>query len=104
MIICMIDEILRGTNTEERIAASTAILRYIVGKNCLAVVASHDIELTELLKADYQNYHFREKLHAKDVAFDYKLYEGASVSKNAIKLLEYVGFPQEIIINAREMI
>lgn len=28
----------------------------------------------------------------------------ASVSKNAIKLLEYVGFPQEIITNAREMI
>jgi len=100
----MIDEILRGTNTEESIAASTAILRYIVGKNCLAVVASHDIELTELLKPDYQNVHFREKLHAKDVTFDYKLHEGASVSKNAIKLLEYVGFPQEIIINAREMI
>ena len=103
-ILCMIDEILRGTNTEERIAASTAILKYIVDKNCIAVVASHDIELTQLLSADYLNYHFREKLHAKDIAFDYKLYEGASVSKNAIKLLEYVGFPQEIIKAARDMV
>lgn len=103
-IICMIDEILRGTNTEERIAASTAILKYIVDRNCIAVVASHDIELTQLLSADYLNYHFREKLHAKDVAFDYTLYEGASISKNAIKLLEYVGFPQEIIKAARDMV
>lgn len=48
-VFCVIDEILRGTNTEERIAASAAILEYLYEKNCIAVVATHDIELTRLL-------------------------------------------------------
>lgn len=36
-------------------------------------------------------------MEENDILFDYKLYEGASYSKNAIKLLKYVGFPDEII-------
>ena len=99
-IICTIDEILRGTNTKERIAASTAILRYLCKKNCIAVVASHDIELTRILDKIYANYHFREQIKDNDIIFDYKIYDGASTSSNAIKLLDYIGFPEEIITEA----
>lgn len=102
LVICAIDEILRGTNTDERIAASASILRFLYKKNCIAFVASHDIELTQTLDKIYDNYHFREQMHEKDIAFDYKIYKGASTSKNAIKLLEYVGFPDEIIAEARK--
>lgn len=101
LVICAIDEILRGTNTEERIAASASILGYLGKKNSIAIVASHDIELTQILKNTYDNYHFREKIQEKDIVFDYKIYDGATTSKNAIKLLEYVGFPDEIIAEAR---
>ncbi|MEG0379769.1 MAG: DNA mismatch repair protein MutS, partial [Eubacterium sp.] len=59
---CFIDEILKGTNTIERIAASAAVMRYLHETNCLCMVASHDIELTELLKSDYANYHFSEQI------------------------------------------
>ena len=48
-MVCAIDEILRGTNTKERIAASAAILRYLEERNCLVLVASHDMELVDLL-------------------------------------------------------
>ncbi|MDF2821378.1 MAG: mismatch repair protein MutS domain protein [Clostridiales bacterium] len=102
LVICAIDEILRGTNTEERIAASASILEFICKKNCIAIVASHDIELTQILANDYDNFHFQEYIQDNDIMFDYKINVGASTSKNAIRLLEYVGFPEEIIWNARE--
>lgn len=102
-VICVIDEILRGTNTEERIAASASILRFLYKKNCIAIVASHDIELTQILDNIYDNYHFTEQMKERDITFDYKIYNGPSNSKNAIKLLKYVGFPDEIIAEARNI-
>ncbi len=101
LLICAIDEILRGTNTEERIAASSAILKFLDKRNCIALVASHDIELTTILHQTYENYHFCEIIQEKDIVFDYQIHKGATTTKNAIKLLEYVGFPDEIILEAR---
>lgn len=98
--ICAIDEILRGTNTGERIRASRAILEYLKDKNCIALVATHDKELTELLKEDYLNFHFCEEIGEDDIVFSYRIMEGPSTSQNAIKLLEYAGFPGEIIAAA----
>jgi len=46
--ICYIDEILRGTNTVERIAASAAVLGWLAERDCLCIAASHDIELRKL--------------------------------------------------------
>jgi hypothetical protein len=100
-IICIIDEILRGTNTEERIAASASILKYLYNKNCFPMVASHDIELTQALDDLYDNYYFTEQMQRKDVIFDYKIYSGVSRSKNAIRLLSSIGFPEEIVQEAK---
>ena len=44
LTVCAIDEILRGTNTGERIRSSRAILEYLSDKNCIALVATHDRE------------------------------------------------------------
>lgn len=100
--ICIVDEILRGTNTRERIAASRAIMEYLCQENCLGMVASHDQELTVLLQDAYDNYHFSEEIGQQDIVFDYKLYPGPANSQNAIRLLEYVGFPEKIIADAKE--
>jgi hypothetical protein len=97
-----IDEILRGTNTIERIAASYAVLEWLNGQNCLCVTASHDIELTHLLAASYDNYHFREKVTTDGVLFDYKLKTGPSTTRNAIKLLSVMDFGAEIVAQAEE--
>lgn len=95
--VCAIDEILRGTNTGERIRASRAILEYLKDKNCIALVATHDKELTELLGDAYLNYHFSEEIGEDDIAFSYKIMEGPATSQNAVKLLEFAGFPKGII-------
>ena len=100
-LVCVIDEILRGTNTEERIAASASILEFLDQSHCLAIVASHDIELTRMLKDQYTNYYFKETMRGRDVTFDYTIYSGSAVSKNAIKLLEVVGFPEIIVSRAQ---
>ena len=99
-ILCFIDEVLRGTNTLERIAASSRILASITEKNTLCFAATHDIELTYILENLYSNYHFREKVEGSRVLFDYKLYEGRAVSRNAIKLLKLLGYSEDIITEA----
>ncbi|MFP3154670.1 hypothetical protein LQZ18_09640 [Lachnospiraceae bacterium ZAX-1] len=103
LAVCIVDEILRGTNTEERIAASVAILDYLNNQNCLAIVASHDIKISELLEGKFRNCHFNEVIDKKDICFDYKVKMGVSKTKNAIKLLRYVGFPEEIVKNAEDL-
>lgn len=101
--LCIIDEILRGTNTKERIASSKAILDYLERQNCLVMVASHDFELTVLMEGIYDNYHFTEQIKEDDIYFDYKLHSGAVSSGNAIRLLEFMKFPEEIVREAENV-
>lgn len=102
--VCFIDEILRGTNTPERIAASTAVLRVLHQTESLCLVASHDVELTRILDEVYENYHFSEHFEKKEVIFDYLLKEGPSKTRNAIRLLEYMGFDEQVVSDARTML
>lgn len=99
-ILCFVDEVLRGTNTAERIAASTQILKSISLRNALCFAATHDIELTHILEKYYENYHFEEKIENNNVLFDYRLIKGRANSRNAIKLLGMMGYSQEIIDKA----
>ncbi len=99
-ILCFIDEVLRGTNTLERIAASSRILSTLARKNTMVFAATHDIELTQILDKDYSNYHFQERIEDDQILFDYKLYKGKAISKNAIKLLNMMGYSKEIIVSA----
>ena len=99
-VLCFVDEVLRGTNTVERIAASTQILKSLTGKNILCFAATHDIELTDLLKNDFDNYHFEEDIRDGDVVFNYQLMKGKATTRNAIKLLEIMGYDEEIIEKA----
>lgn len=52
---------LKGTNTTEQIAASSQYYHFYHEKsNFRVIAATHDIELAELLKQRYENYHFNE--------------------------------------------
>lgn len=102
-ILCFVDEVLRGTNTVERVAASTQILKSFAGKNTLCFAATHDIELTTLLENEYDNYHFEEEVVDGDVLFNYELREGKARTRNAIKLLSVMGYDREIIDKAENM-
>lgn len=102
-VLCFVDEVLRGTNTVERIAASTEILKFLTdsGVNCFA--ATHDIELTQLLKDRYDLYHFEGNVSDNDVHFDYVLKKGPATNRNAIKLLGVLGYDRSLIDNAQNL-
>lgn len=99
----VIDEILKGTNTIERISSSYSVLDFLTNYSTFVCAATHDLELTELLKSKYQNYHFKETVTDRDIVFDYMLREGPSDTRNAIKMLEYYGYESSIIIKANRM-
>ena len=99
-VLCFIDEVLRGTNTVERIAASSEILKYLKDKNVLCFAATHDIELTAILSGCYDNYHFQEEVTDSDVSFNFKLFKGPATTRNAIKLLKMIGYDASIIKGA----
>ncbi len=101
-VLCFVDEVLRGTNTVERIAASSRILASISEANAICFAATHDIELTYMLDAYYQNYHFEEQVKENRISFDYRLKSGRATSQNAIKLLKLMGYPETMIQNAEE--
>jgi len=100
--LCFIDEVLRGTNTVERIAASSQVLHYLSNANCLCIAATHDIELTYILENSYDNYHFRENFIDNEITFDYILHNGRSNTRNAIKLLKYMGYNEAIVNQAEQ--
>ncbi len=99
-VLCFVDEVLRGTNTVERIAASTQILRSLADTNITCFAATHDIEVTDLLQDCYDNYHFEEEVRDGDIFFNYRLLSGKATTRNAIKLLEHMGYDAEIVQKA----
>ena len=101
-MLCFVDEVLRGTNTIERISASAQILKSLSKKQVLCFAATHDIELTHMLENEYSNYHFQEEIQENDILFNYELYRGRAVSRNAIKLLSIIGYDKAIIESAEQ--
>ncbi len=101
-VICFVDEVLRGTNTTERIAASSQILKSFAKNEVLCFAATHDLELTELLKNDFDNYHFEEEVSENDILFNYMLRPGKARTKNAIRLLQLMGYDETIIESANK--
>ncbi|MCR4649340.1 MAG: hypothetical protein K5776_09725 [Lachnospiraceae bacterium] len=106
-ILCFLDEVLRGTNTVERVAAASEILKYLSSENVIPFAATHDIELTYLLENDYDNYFFREEIlkedDKEDIYFSYKINKGRSDTRNALLLLKIMGYPKEIFENAEAL-
>lgn len=98
-----IDEILKGTNTVERIAASASVVQWLVHTQTLAMVATHDIELTGILGAQAVNWHFQETVDHAGVHFDYRLHQGPATTHNAIALLATLQYPEAITASAEQL-
>lgn len=98
--LCFVDEILRGTNTVERIASSCEVLKNIGNENTLCFAATHDVELTYMLDDIFENYHFEETITDNYIKFDYKIHRGRAQTRNAIKLLEFMGYDKKLVENA----
>jgi Mismatch repair ATPase (MutS family) len=96
-LVALIDEILNGTNSQDRIAASIAILRGAAGRGSIVVAATHDLEIAQALASDYAPYYFSERIEEGHLVFDYALREGIVDRKNALRLLRLIGFGDEVL-------
>lgn len=99
----VLDEVFKGTNTIERISAAKAILSYLNRGDNIVIISTHDIELSDILKTEYDLYHFTETIEDGELYFDHKIKYGQLKTRNAIKLLELSNYPTEIISEARQI-
>ncbi len=99
----ILDEVFKGTNTVERISAAKAILSYLNQNNNIVIVSTHDLELPEMLKNEYDFYHFSESIEGKHLVFDHEIKTGKLKTRNAIKILELADYPKQIIDEAIQL-
>lgn len=102
--IILLDELFKGTNTVERIAAAKAVLSYLEQQNSQIFVSTHDIELTTLLGDKFDLFHFTESIVDSSIYFDYKIKKGISQSGNALKIIAIHQYPEAIVQEAEELL
>lgn len=93
-MICLIDEIFKGTNSADRIAGATEIIKKLSKPWIITIVSTHDFELCDLENSkaiDVVNYHFSEYYEDDKLYFDYKIKSGKCESTNAKYLLKMSG-------------
>lgn len=96
LTLVLIDEIFKGTNPVERLAAGTEILNELEKGNTKVLAATHDLEILTHLST-YDFYYFSEVITSKSLSFDYKIRKGIADKRNAIKILGYLNYPSRIL-------
>ena len=90
-MLCLIDEIFKGTNSADRIVGAKEVITKLAGSRCMTVVSTHDFELcsiTDKNQTPAVNYHFQED----ELRFDYKIRDGRCTTTNARAILRMAGF------------
>lgn len=98
----LLDEVFRGTNPRDRLAASSAVL-WGLSETDLVVATTHDLQLVETAGRPFALGHFAEVLDGESVVFDYRLREGVSSQSNALALLDRLGYPPAVVDRARSV-
>ena len=99
--LCVVDELFRGTNTHDRVAAGAAVLRGLHRRGVFLVAATHDAELLDLLEAELEPHYFTERIEDERLVFDYVLHAGRAAPRNALAVLALVGCPEDVLADAR---
>ncbi|HXO30578.1 MAG TPA: DNA mismatch repair protein MutS, partial [Thermoanaerobaculia bacterium] len=103
VLLYLLDEVLRGTNSAERQIAVRRVLRHLLARGALGAVSTHDLELAAGagIAEAARPVHFRETLtpgpDGPRMTFDYRLRPGPATTTNALELLRQVGLdlPEE---------
>jgi len=102
ILLYLLDEVLRGTNSYERQVAVRRVVLHLLKQGALGAVSTHDLQLAEVpeIAATFVPVHFRETLHPGEdppMTFDYVMHPGVATTVNALKLMELVGLGAEEI-------
>jgi hypothetical protein len=93
-LLFLLDEILSGTNSHDRLIGAEAVVRGLVERGAIGIVTTHDLALTriaETLSGRASNIHFEDHLENGRMIFDYKMQPGVVRRSNALELMRSVG-------------
>jgi hypothetical protein len=93
-LLYLLDEILQGTNSAERGIAVQAVARHLLDAGAIGVMTTHDLSLAdeEPLHSAAVLVHFTEIVDEDgSMRFDYRLRPGIATSRNALRLMRYIG-------------
>lgn len=82
----ILDEILRGTNSLDKLNGSRLFLEYISRRHVSGIIATHDLALSKMESARFHNYCFEIGL-GESVTYSYKITPGVARNQNATYLL-----------------
>jgi DNA mismatch repair ATPase MutS len=94
----LIDEMLRGTNSKDKLNGSIGITNKLLRSNAYAMIATHDIKLAEMGNDEERiaNYYFDIDYKDGDLVFDYKVKSGICENFNASFLLGQLGIDTDL--------
>ncbi len=98
--LVLVDEPLRGTNSTERIAAVSEILLHLAEVGALTVVATHELQIAELVATRYFACHLGDEVDDAGLRFLHRVVPGIATSRNAIRLLGQIGYPDALVAAA----
>jgi hypothetical protein len=93
-VLFLLDELLSGTNSHDRLAGTAFIVRSLVERNAIGMVSTHDLALAEIPETMGDraiNCHFEDRLEDGKLIFDYKLKPGVVRTSNALELMRSIG-------------
>ena len=96
-VLFMLDEILKGTNSQDRHHGAASLIKQLSKLEATGFVSTHDLELGKLEETlpHVKNYSFTSTIEQDEIYFDYKLHEGVCKSFNASKLMAKMGIAVE---------
>jgi len=89
-LFVILDEILKGTNSKDKLAGSRLFLLKMLTYNCAGIIATHDLALGDLESEHPGHFHnicFEITIHEDDITYDYRLQNGVAHNLNATWLL-----------------
>lgn len=99
----VVDEMFRGTNSDERIAACAAVLDEL-GKTKIVLAATHDLEVLSLTSPAFEHFNFSGLIEDQSgLHFDYQLRRGRCKQRNALRLMQQLGYPSDLVTHAQEI-
>jgi hypothetical protein len=93
-VLFLLDELLSGTNSHDRLAGSEFIVRSLMERDAIGMVSTHDLALTRIPDAmggRAANSHFEDRFEDGQLIFDYKLKPGVVKTSNALELMRSIG-------------
>jgi DNA mismatch repair ATPase MutS len=89
----ILDEILKGTNSEDKSTGSKLFLQRIIENRGTGLIATHDTSLAklELSHPEVINKCFEIEIDGENIKFDYKIQDGITQKMNAVFLMRQMG-------------